>query len=208
MPAGIGRFNISYSLFYRVAAIASNSKKITACKRFLQNIPERFTFIQPTISQKLLIDINMKYILFFLTLLIVNSAFAQTTEDSVKVAVNQLFTAMKNADGPALQAAFTDSAVLQTITKNKEGKMLVRNESIAGFADAITKLNKGAADERVQFETIKIDGPLAAVWTPYKFYLNGQFSHCGVNSFQLVRLNGQWKIQYIIDTRRKQGCGQ
>jgi hypothetical protein len=86
--------------------------------------------------------------------------------------------------------------------------MLVRNQPISGFATSISKLTKGAADERIVFETIKIDGPLAAVWTPYQFYLNGQFSHCGVNSFQLVRLNGQWKIQYIIDTRRKQGCNQ
>lgn len=156
----------------------------------------------------MLIRIAMKCILFLLTLVFVNSAIAQTTEDSVKTAVNQLFTAMKNADGPALQAAFTDSALLQTITRNKEGKMLVKNESITGFASSISKLTKGAADERIVFETIKIDGPLASVWTPYKFYLNGQFSHCGVNSFQLVRLNGQWKIQYIIDTRRKQGCEQ
>jgi len=53
---------------------------------------------------------------------------------------------------------------------------------------------------------VKIDGPLAIVWTPYKFYFNGKFSHCGVNSFQLVRFNGVWKIQYLIDTRRRAGC--
>jgi hypothetical protein len=62
------------------------------------------------------------------------------------------------------------------------------------------------ADERITFETIKIDGPLAVAWTPYKFYYEGKFSHCGVNSFQLVRLNGAWKIQYLIDTRRRTGC--
>jgi len=65
---------------------------------------------------------------------------------------------------------------------------------------------KDAADERIVFETIRIDGPLASVWTPYNFYYEGKFSHCGVNSFQLVKINGEWKIQYLIDTRRKQGC--
>ena len=83
---------------------------------------------------------------------------------------------------------------------------MIRNESIDAFVQAIGKSPKGALDERIQFETIKIDGPLAIVWTPYKFYYEGKFSHCGVNSFQLVRINGEWRIQYLIDTRRKDGC--
>lgn len=132
---------------------------------------------------------------------------AQSTEDSVKATVNQLFEGMKSANAEMVKGAFADSAVLQTIiTRNKEGKTVIRNEAVSAFADFVGKVKPGAADERIQFETIKIDGPLAIVWTPYKFYFNGQFSHCGVNSFQLVRLNGQWKIQYLIDTRRKDQC--
>jgi hypothetical protein len=132
---------------------------------------------------------------------------AQTTEDSVKAAVNQLFEGMKTANAGLVRTAFADSAILQTIiTRNKEGKTVIRNEAVSGFAEFVGKEQSGAADERIQFETIKIDGPLAIVWTPYKFYFNGNFSHCGVNSFQLVRLNGQWKIQYLIDTRRKDKC--
>jgi hypothetical protein len=128
---------------------------------------------------------------------------AQSTEDSVKTAVNRLFEGMKNADAALLRSAFTDSALLQTIARDKEGHQYVRNEDIAGFADFVSKQPKGAADERIEFGAIHIDGALASVWTPYKFYYKGQFMHCGANSFQLVRLNGIWKIQYIIDTRRK-----
>ena len=63
-----------------------------------------------------------------------------------------------------------------------------------------------AADERIAFDGIKIDGPMATAWTPYNFYFNGKFSHCGVNNFVLVKQDNGWKIQYIIDTRRRQGC--
>ncbi len=151
----------------------------------------------------------MKAFLVFLTgiffTMVVN---AQTAEDSVKAAVNKLFIAMKSSDGILLKAAFADSAVLQTITRNKEGQTVVVNEAVNDFAASIAKLPKGAADEQIVFDVIRIDGPLAIVWTPYKFYYNGSFSHCGVNSFQLVKLNGEWKIQYIIDTRRKKGCEQ
>jgi hypothetical protein len=149
----------------------------------------------------------MKPILIMLTMVFCSmSVRAQTTEDSIKAAVNKLFEGMKNADASLVSGSFYDSAVLQTITRNKEGKTVVRNEQVKDFAQFVSKQKKGAADERIHFETIKIDGPLAIVWTPYKFYYEGKFSHCGVNSFQLVRIEGQWKIQYLIDTRRRQGC--
>ncbi len=149
----------------------------------------------------------MKPFLLFLTALFaVSFVHAQSAEDSVKLAVNKLFEGMKNSDADMIRSAFADSAVLQTITRNKEGKTVVVNEEVAAFAASVAKLGKGDADERISFNVIKTDGPLAIVWTPYKFYYKGNFSHCGVNSFQLVRFNGQWKIQYIIDTRRKTGC--
>lgn len=131
---------------------------------------------------------------------------AQFATDSVKQVVNQLFTAMKTSDPVLLQQCFADSAILQTIAMNKEGKTIVRNESVAAFAASISKAPAGALDERIEFDVVKTDGALAIAWTPYQFFLNGNFSHCGVNSFQLVRFNGQWKIQYLIDTRRRTGC--
>ncbi|MCY7422961.1 MAG: hypothetical protein LH478_14610 [Chitinophagaceae bacterium] len=114
---------------------------------------------------------------------------------------------MKTSNGVMIAAAFADSAVLQTLSRDKtSGKITVRNESVNEFVKSISTLAVNAADERIRFNTVKIDADLASVWTPYQFYFNGKFSHCGVNSFQLVRLNGQWKIQYLIDTRRKDNC--
>jgi hypothetical protein len=34
---------------------------------------------------------------------------------------------------------------------------------------------------------VQIDDNLAAVWTEYEFYVGKNFSHCGVNAFQLVK---------------------
>lgn len=133
-------------------------------------------------------------------------SFAQTAEDSVKATVNALFAAMKNSNGKALLNCFADNAILQTISSTKEGVLFAKSESVNDFANSIARMPVNAADERISFETIKIDGPLAIVWTPYNLYFNGSFIHCGVNSFQLLRFNGIWKIQYLIDTRRKVGC--
>lgn len=149
----------------------------------------------------------MRYFLIVLTMISCGSSVnAQSAEDSVKSVINKMFVGMREADTAMIKGCFADSMIMQTITRNKEGNLIVRNESPAGFISFIAKEAKGNADERISFETVKVDGPLAMVWTPYNFYYKGQFSHCGVNSFQLVRFNGVWKIQYLVDTRRRQGC--
>lgn len=139
-----------------------------------------------------------------LILVFISSFFLaqKSEEESIKSTVNQIFTGMKTSDSVLIKKSFHKNAVLQTITRTAE----VKNESINDFALSISKAEKGSLDERIIFSNILIDGNLASVWTPYEFYYKGQFSHCGVNSFQLVKSNNEWKIQYIIDTRRKDNC--
>lgn len=133
---------------------------------------------------------------------------AQNTIDSVKQTIQYFFTALYQADANQLRECIADSAVLQTIVNSNDGKVLVKSTTVADFIKQVASYSPSTADERIQFETIKTDGPLAFAWTPYQFYWKGQFHHCGVNSFQLIRQNNQWKIQYIIDTRRKENCYQ
>ncbi len=149
----------------------------------------------------------MKQFFILLTVLAISiGSKAQSAEDSVKTVINNLFAAMKNSDTILLKSCFADSMVLQTIVRGKNGGAEVKNEEAAGFVKSISSLKPGSADERITFGTILTDGPLALAWTPYKFFYNGQFSHCGVNSFHLVRFKEGWKIQYLIDTRRRTGC--
>ncbi len=151
-----------------------------------------------------------KFIILFslLNFCVGNRLFAQSATDSVKVTIQQLFKGMKNADGEMVKNCFADSAIMQTITKNKSGNDYVKTDLAANFVSQIKTLEKDAADERITIEAIHVNGPLAVVWTPYQFFWKGKFSHCGVNSFQLVRIDQQWKIQYIIDTRQKVNCQQ
>lgn len=138
-----------------------------------------------------------------LALFISSFCFGQTSDNElIKARIQQLFTGMKNADSEMIKAVFTETAILQSVSKNGT----VKNENIAEFIASISKLSKNDADERITFESILIDDNLASVFTPYEFYYKGNFSHCGVNSFQMVKQNGSWKIQYLIDTRRKENC--
>ena len=151
--------------------------------------------------------LNKQFLLLLLSLLITGAAvYAQKTEDSIKAVINKMFTGMKNSDTILVKSCFTETAVLQTFGKDKEGKIIITTDSPSDFAKIIATIPAGAADEQIVFKDLKIDGPMAAVWAPFKLYFNGKFYSCGVNSFQLVRLNNEWKIQYILDTRRKNNC--
>jgi hypothetical protein len=144
--------------------------------------------------------------LFLILTIISTTAFAQNDEVAVKQLVNRLFEGMKKSDTAMIRATFSSTAILQTIAKNKDGKTIIVNELLDSFLLGILKPHTGVYDERITFDVIKIDGELAMVWAPYKFYVGDRLSHCGVDSFQFVKVNGKWKIQYLVDTRRRQGC--
>lgn len=127
--------------------------------------------------------------------------FGQQNQD-IEKPVRNLFLGMKNADPVLLKSVFTENAIMQTITKDG----MVKSDSVQDFIASISKFSAGDLEEKIIIDAIHADGNLASVFTPYSFYLKGKFSHCGANSFQLVKQNNEWKIQYIIDTRRKENC--
>ena len=61
-------------------------------------------------------------------------------------------------------------------------------------------------DEQILSIEIKQNANLATVWTPFTFYLDQKLSHCGVNSFQLVKTTNGWKINYLIDNAFQGDC--
>lgn len=142
----------------------------------------------------------MKKIFF---LLISSFSFAQnTSEKEIIKPIENLFNAMKSADSLGVKNAFSGSAIMQTFGKNQE----IRTNKVEDFAKQVGASKAGDLDERFTISKILVDGNMASVWVPYQFYYKGNFSHCGVNSFQLAKINNEWKIQYIIDTRRKDNC--
>ncbi len=134
--------------------------------------------------------------------------FAQhlAEEEAIKKTINNLFTGMRNADSSMVRSAFNQGAILQTIGKTKDGNGVVRSSDLNAFIASIAKPHPEIYDERIVFTKILIDDQLASVWTDYQFYIGDKFSHCGVNSFQLAKVNDSWKIVYLIDTRRKEKC--
>ncbi|UJP66543.1 nuclear transport factor 2 family protein [Mongoliitalea daihaiensis] len=133
------------------------------------------------------------------------AAFAQE-ELAIQQVIATLFEGMKSKDLEKIEPAFLPNAQMQTVNASPAGATVGTNTVQDFFNRIATTPAETILDEQILDYQIKIDGQMAAAWTPYRFYVNGAFSHCGVNSFQLVKTSEGWKITYIIDTRRKEGC--
>lgn len=144
---------------------------------------------------------------FIVFLFISGNCLAQTESDAIKAVIDQLFDGMRKGDSAMVHRSFVDDVQMQTIVMSeKNWAKNVITSSLTSFLDAVGTPHAEVWDEQVKEYKITIDGALAAVWTPYEFYRGDTFSHCGVNSFQLAKLNGEWKIIYLVDTRKREGC--
>ncbi|WP_298419932.1 nuclear transport factor 2 family protein [uncultured Kordia sp.] len=150
----------------------------------------------------------MKTYILLLFCIISFSLNAQTDDvKAVKQAVIQFFEGFHKKDSVMMQEVVHKDIILQTTFMTKKGESILRKGNAEGFIKAVaTRADSPTWDERIQSYNVQIDGTMANVWTPYEFWLDGKFLHCGVNSFQLFKDNGKWKIIYLIDTRRKKGC--
>lgn len=140
--------------------------------------------------------------------LFTNSIFAQhDQENNIKKTISLFFDGLQNGDTLKIKKTISEDLVLQTTFINKDGKSVLKNENVSKFLNSIaSKKKEDSWREKLLSYSIQIDDNMANVWTPYEFYLNGNFSHCGVNSFHMFNNGTQWKIIYLIDTRRKQEC--
>jgi len=130
---------------------------------------------------------------------------AQSVSDSTAISgvVTRLFDAMRARDTTTMRALFVPNASMQSLRDSA-----VTFDKIDGWIAGIARAPQGVVlDERLGPQQVRIDGNLATVWVDYWFYVGPRFSHCGVDAFQLARINGAWKIFSVVDTRRTTGCG-
>lgn len=150
----------------------------------------------------------MKFMNFLVLGLMCITGYTQSSEALLaKQAVDGFFEAFHLQDSIAMKKKMHPEIILRTISHNREGNSQLKNEDVHVFLRSIVSIPDSVQfQERLLDYQIQLDGPLANVWTPYEFWLNGEFHHCGVNSFQLVKQADSWKIINLIDTRRKEGC--
>ena len=143
----------------------------------------------------------MQRIVFVLLVVFSSSLYSQNEE--VKDVIVTFFKGFHAKDSTMIKSVCAENMILQSIAESSKGSQ-IKNQNPQGFYRSIATIPVNMKfEERLLDYSIQVDGSMAHVWTPYEFYLNDKFSHKGVNAFTLFKDNGQWKIVYLIDTRRK-----
>jgi imidazolonepropionase-like amidohydrolase len=131
-----------------------------------------------------------------------------TPQQEAAVVADRLFEAMRAKNADAIRALFTAEGQLVAIDKPRSGQGISTRRVLA--ADAFAKMiseAKGEFIEKMPEKDVKISGDFALVFGRYTFYVGEKFSHCGVNSFQLVKTESGWRIANIASTLEFD-CGQ
>ena len=124
--------------------------------------------------------------------------------DTPLATVERLFDAMRLRDTAAMRAQF-DSAARLVSTTERDGAPVMRAISIDRWLQVVDAATR-ELDERSWGSEVRIDDNLATVWVKYEFVAGGQFSHCGVDAFQLFKGPTGWKIFQVADTHRRENC--
>ena len=146
------------------------------------------------------------WVFLFLTGVAINAQKGNEKQE-IKKTIETFFEGLHKGDSTLIKTVLHKEIKIQTTRNNREGKNLIFTETREKLLVNIArKKPEDTYLEKLFSYDIKIDGNLASVWTPYEFYYNGNFSHCGANSFQLFYNNGKWEIIYLVDMRRRQSC--
>jgi hypothetical protein len=125
-------------------------------------------------------------------------------EQLVLAPVNRLLGAIASGDKQALLAEVRPDGSA-TAAFDLPDRRKVSRESWAEFSTSIGG-GPNVISERLIDPAVEIDGDIAMVWSGYVFTMNGKVQHCGVDHFDLVRENGQWKVLNATWSERITNC--
>ena len=132
------------------------------------------------------------------------AAAQASARDSVLATVQRAFDLMRSRDTAGMRQLFDSTARLIGI---RDTTTVVRQRTVSQFLASVASTPaERAPDERMFDPEVRIDGPVAQVWTYYTFRSGATFSHCGTDAVSLIRVGGSWRIVNFIWNARTERC--
>lgn len=111
--------------------------------------------------------------------------------------------ALSRGDTTSLRLHSVSSARLVALTEDPT--VPPRVTPLEDFLQQI-QADSGRFKERMWAPQAQVDNRLATVWATYDFYRDGTFSHCGTDTFDLVRMGFDWKVFSVAYTIQSENC--
>ena len=119
--------------------------------------------------------------------------------------VQKFFDSIEFRDRQLLESILVPNSLNISARELDDGEAQFNVMSYDEVVTALTRPGRNAK-ERSWDETVLIQGNIAVVWTHYDFHVDGVFSHCGIDSFQLIKQDGQWLISNSSWTLETENC--
>lgn len=124
---------------------------------------------------------------------------AQTSDEAaVRRTAKVLLQAISARDTATLRELMypgTPTVSVRMVGDSTVKRWQTRDEMLRAVAEADVEFL-----ERMWDPEVRVSGDIATVWTPYDFYIDRRFSHCGIDAFQLMRDGDRWKVVSIFYT--------
>lgn len=132
-----------------------------------------------------------------------SSAHAQDSKQDVLQVAQAFMDAIGQGDTTAFRSLFLPGAMIY-IVREKDGQSVTASRS--PFTETFrpsTVIREEMKDTGVE---VQVHRNLAQVWAPYNLWVNGTFSHCGIDVFTLIKTSRGWRIATVSYSIEKEGC--
>jgi hypothetical protein len=133
----------------------------------------------------------------------------ERTEDEAAalMAVQQFFETMTSKNATGARAVLDPEGDFVSVRWTDEGEPIVRRTTNEAYLQGLERGSETYL-ERMWESEVRVHGPIAVVWTRYDFHIDGKFSHCGIDVFQLLRTETGWTITGGTYTVERTGCAE
>jgi len=129
--------------------------------------------------------------------------------EAVLAVAEQAFAAVNSQqadDWRAIQLAEGTTLSFRPEAGGEPGELEMRISNNEDFIADLQHDGNEYIERWTKEPTVLIRGPIAVVWGEYEFRIDGKFSHCGVDSIDLVKVDGNWKVANFMWTVEREGC--
>lgn len=136
--------------------------------------------------------------------LLVPAAWAQTEEKLIVETAQNVMTGINTGDEELIRSAMLPGSILVS-TGVREGEAYTNVTASEEFASRVGSMTEDYHERIFEYE-IHIQQGVAVLWAQYDFHIDGTFSHCGVDTFTLVKSSEGWKVASLAYTVEQDGC--
>ncbi|MEM7690556.1 MAG: hypothetical protein AAF291_16190 [Pseudomonadota bacterium] len=116
----------------------------------------------------------------------------------VIAAADAFFAALRSPDKTALRATMLNEAVIFVHDRRvhdrrdpeaPKTRIVATGDHLDGW-----ETTPPGTDEYMHYSTVQVDGAMGHIWGPYVFLVNGQPTHCGINSMSFAKTKQGWRV--------------